>query len=370
MDKQIPQEELHKKVTTLPESGERRVRLLTWLHISILLLMVCSLFFVLIVNLQNNPWRSTYVEPILGLLVLIIFAYGLNRTGHYYVSAGLTVACAVLGPWISMLMDSKILNGDFVPLTYVAISVLLSGILLPISITIILAAFQLAGLILVLLYTQATIPFNWPSFLGFIFISSAFSILSNIVSQHDLEQIDSQARQLAMSEAQLREQSIRDHLTGLFNRRYLEETLEREVQRAARKQTPLGIVMLDIDRFKNINDTLGHIAGDTLLKGLGKLLQEQVRYADIACRYGGDEFILILPEASLEVTMERTEDLRNKVRQLHVEYKDKILESLTISVGVAVFPDHGFTGKEILEATDLALYQAKREGRDCVVVAA
>ncbi|MBV5323311.1 GGDEF domain-containing protein, partial [bacterium] len=159
-----------------------------------------------------------------------------------------------------------------------------------------------------------------------------------------------------------------DNLTNLFNQRYLEETLERELRRAARKQVPLGIIMLDIDYFKNVNDTQGHAAGDALLKELGKLLKEQTRYADIACRYGGDEFVLILPEASLDATRGRAEDLRDKVGRLHVEYRDKILEPITISLGVAVFPDHGATGKEVLESADIALYRAKREGRNCVVM--
>ncbi len=369
MGKQTSQLKRTKTAVPRPESQNRRVRLLTWLLLSILLLMATSLLLVLIILGPNDPRRGNYVELIFGLMALIIFSYGLNRRGHYYVSAGLTVTCAVVAPWGSLLMDPKILNGDFVPLNYVAISVLLSGILLPISITIVLAAFQLAGLILVLLYTQATIPFNWPGFLAYIFVTSVLSILFNFVSQRDLEQIDGQTHQLVVSEAHLREQSIRDHLTGLFNKRYLEETLEREVQRAARKQLPLGIVMLDVDYFKHINDTLGHAAGDTLLKELGKLLQEQIRYADIACRQGGDEFVLILPEASLKATKKRADDLLNKIRQLHVEYKDQILETVTISIGVAAFPNHGSTGKEVMESADAALYQAKDNGRDCIVLA-
>ncbi|MBV5323312.1 hypothetical protein JZU51_00840, partial [bacterium] len=177
-----------KTEVTHPESENRRVNLLTWLLLSILLLMIAALFLVLIVDLPNNPRRNTYVELIVGLIALIIVAYNLNRTGHYHASAGLTVVCAVVAPWGSLLLDPEILNGDFVPLIYVAISVLLSSILLSISITIILAISQMSGLILVLLHNHATIPFNWPSFLGFIFITSALSILSNYVSQNDQAQ--------------------------------------------------------------------------------------------------------------------------------------------------------------------------------------
>lgn len=167
----------------------------------------------------------------------------------------------------------------------------------------------------------------------------------------------------------LRQQSIRDPLTGLFNRRYMEETLEREVRRVARVQGPLGIIMLDIDHFKQFNDTFGHDAGDALLSELGAFLRTHVRGEDVACRYGGEEFTLILPEASLEVTQERAEHLCEDIRHLHAQYSDQPLGVVTLSLGVAIFPDHGSTGGDVLRAADVALYRAKRAGRDRVTVA-
>ena len=167
----------------------------------------------------------------------------------------------------------------------------------------------------------------------------------------------------------LRHQSIRDPLTGLFNRRYMEETLERETRRVARAQRPLGIIMLDVDRFKLFNDTFGHDAGDALLREFGNFLRAHVRGEDVACRYGGEEFTLILPEASLEVTRQRAEHLRDDIKHLHAQYHDQPLGAVMLSLGVAVFPDHGSTGEAVLKAADAALYRAKREGRDRVVVA-
>lgn len=166
----------------------------------------------------------------------------------------------------------------------------------------------------------------------------------------------------------LRLQSIRDPLTGLFNRRYLEETLEREVRRASRNERPLGVIMLDIDRFKHFNDTFGHAAGDTLLRALGELLRSRVRAEDIPCRYGGEEFVLILPESPLDVTQRRAELLRTDVKQLHPSHAGQSLGGVTVSIGVATFPDHGLTGEVVLRAADEALYRAKHEGRDRVVV--
>ena len=134
---------------------------------------------------------------------------------------------------------------------------------------------------------------------------------------------------LALANLRLREslksQSIRDPLTGLFNRRYMEETLERELRRAERRQAPVGIVMFDIDYFKRFNDTNGHLAGDALLRALGEFLQANFRGEDIVCRYGGEEFVLILPEAPIEATAKRAETLRERVKVLHVPYRGALL---------------------------------------------
>ena len=167
----------------------------------------------------------------------------------------------------------------------------------------------------------------------------------------------------------MRELSVRDHLTRLFNRRYLEETLDREIRRSLRSHYTIGIIIFDVDHFKEINDGWGHAAGDVVLQQLGQLSLTAIRGGDIACRYGGDEFVLVLPEASLDVTRERAEYLRIEARRLQEEYNSQRVKSFTISLGVAIYPDHGSTGDEVLRSADKALYRAKSEGRDRVVVA-
>ena len=167
----------------------------------------------------------------------------------------------------------------------------------------------------------------------------------------------------------LRQQSIRDVLTQLFNRRYLEETLERELFRAQRHGRPLGLIMLDIDRFKSINDRFGHAVGDLVLRQLARLLQASVRQGDVACRYGGEEFVLILPEATLAQTAARAEELRLATHSIAIPAPGAEGETLAISLGVAAFPEHGSGGELLLKASDDALYNAKATGRDRVVVA-
>ncbi|HEX9302856.1 MAG TPA: diguanylate cyclase [Thermoanaerobaculia bacterium] len=168
----------------------------------------------------------------------------------------------------------------------------------------------------------------------------------------------------------LRGLSIRDPLTGLFNRRYLEESLDRELRRAERRSLPVAILMLDVDQFKHFNETFGHEAGDLVLKEVAMLLKRNSRAEDIACRYGGEEFTLILPEMTLEHAKERAQQINEAVRQLRVLQGQQFLGPVTISVGVAIFPTDGSNARDVLRAADGALYRAKQCGRDRVEVVA
>ncbi len=173
---------------------------------------------------------------------------------------------------------------------------------------------------------------------------------------------------LALRE-QLQHQALRDPLTGLYNRRYLNETLPREVQRAERLGLKLGVIMLDIDYFKCFNDSYGHIAGDALLKAVGAFLTRQTRSDDIVCRYGGEEFILVLPGASLDYTCRRAAALCKDIRTLAVESDGQVLKPVTISLGVAATGQFIQSPTQLIQAADQALYEAKRNGRNQVVVA-
>jgi diguanylate cyclase (GGDEF)-like protein/PAS domain S-box-containing protein len=204
------------------------------------------------------------------------------------------------------------------------------------------------------------------------FVSNVYLVSGEKVIQCNIRDITERKQAqdaLLRSQALLREQSVRDYLTGLFNRRYMEETLERELLRAARKKLSLGMIMLDVDEFKRFNDTYGHAAGDEILRELGSLLLRQVRGEDIACRYGGDEFIIILPDASREVTRQRAELICELAKLFHLQFEGQSLAAVTLSLGVAVFPEQGTTSTGILRAVDAALYRAKHDGRGRVAVA-
>ena len=167
----------------------------------------------------------------------------------------------------------------------------------------------------------------------------------------------------------LRSQSIRDPLTGLFNRRYMEESLERELRRAERNGQSVGFIMLDIDHFKHFNDTFGHQAGDALLRALGDLVGERTRGQDVACRFGGEEFSLILAGASRDAAHRRAALLREEVKRLAATHAGQLLGKITLSFGVAAYPGDGSTAEEVIRAADKALYAAKAAGRDRIMLA-
>jgi len=184
----------------------------------------------------------------------------------------------------------------------------------------------------------------------------------------------SAAAQIALSLAsvklreKLRDQSIRDPLTGLFNRRFMEESLQRELIRARRKNHPLSVLFLDIDHFKRFNDTFGHDAGDLVLQSAAELLTGFFRGDDIPCRWGGEEFAVILPDSTSQNAATRADELRSEVKKLNLRYRNVALAQITVSIGVAAFPEHGSNCEELFRIADRCLYQSKSAGRDRVTV--
>ena len=170
-------------------------------------------------------------------------------------------------------------------------------------------------------------------------------------------------------QAQLRSRAIRDGLTGLYNRHFLEAAMAIEQRRALRRGTPIGVMMLDIDHFKRFNDTHGHDAGDILLRGMGALLRQAVREGDMPCRYGGEEFVVILPGADLAGTRQRAEALRAAIAQWQPQRDGQSLGQVTVSIGVASLPMHGSSWSRVMKAADEALYASKHNGRNQVTVA-
>ncbi len=186
-------------------------------------------------------------------------------------------------------------------------------------------------------------------------------IISNALEKAGLK------REMRMAQEKLAEMSVRDELTGMFNRRYFREALEREVSGAQRYGHGLALCMIDLDHFKRVNDTHGHLCGDQVLRKFGKLLNDSIRKYDVGCRYGGEEFAVILPDTSLDKASALCERFRERVKEHEFTY-EKLTLHITTSVGVAARPTGGIiTGRQLLDLADKALYQAKSQGRNQVV---
>ncbi len=186
---------------------------------------------------------------------------------------------------------------------------------------------------------------------------------------HELVELTAMSVASLNLRSKLEHQSIRDGLTGLFNRHFMEIALERELRRAARQSKMVAVLMLDVDHFKKFNDTFGHEAGDTVLREVAETLRQSVRNEDIICRYGGEEFVAILPEISLEGALERAEYVRRMISEIRSRFRGEGLREITISIGVATYPQNGESTDQMLRASDRALYEAKSRGRNCVVLA-
>jgi diguanylate cyclase (GGDEF)-like protein len=173
----------------------------------------------------------------------------------------------------------------------------------------------------------------------------------------------------ALQEAlrELAEQAIRDPMTGLYNRRFLREFLGRELIRARRAGTGLAAIMMDLDHFKRINDSFGHEAGDLVLIEVATLLKGSIRGSDMVCRFGGEEFVLVLTDATCASALRRCEEIQAAIKRLEPMHGGQSLGHPTASFGVALFPDHAGDADTLINASDKALYEAKNAGRDCIV---
>ena len=182
------------------------------------------------------------------------------------------------------------------------------------------------------------------------------------------EELKRRIAEIDALQVQLREQANRDPLTGLYNRRYLQSTMEREMARSTRVEAPLCVMLLDLDLFKSINDRYGHLAGDEVILSMAKMLSSESRQDDVPCRYGGEEFMLLMPKMTLETAQQRAEEWRRRFATMTIAVGGGKHIGTTVSIGIAEFPTHGRTAQSLIECADQALYQAKSAGRDRVVL--
>jgi len=335
------------------ENQDRRSQLLQWLQPFIFVLLVIAFILSQRISPLGSYERKAY-SLLIGFLVAIDgIAYFATFKHDYRLSSLLTVAVALIGSWGSIIIDSQGGLTEFFPLIYVTITVLLSGVLLPLLVTVIIASVQLATLIVLLCITPALNAYNWASFITYVLITSVLSIVANYISSYQLKQF--------------KESSIRDHLTGLLNRRYFDVTLEDYVQRGSSKGFSYGIMLIDIDNFKTYNDQYSHATGDIVLQRVATFLSDSFERHTIVCRQGGDEFATIIPDTDQVELFTIAQNLRIEIKALDITDICKIGEQLTITIGLAVFPKNGNTAEGLMAYADRNLMLAKELGKDRVL---
>lgn len=335
------------------ENQDIRSKLLTWLQPIICVLLLIMLVLVLWINPAGSFVRQAYSLLIVVLLLIDILAYGATLQKNYKLSSLLTVALALVGSWGAIFIDSQFGYTEFFPLIYITVPVLLSSLLLALPLTVLLAFLQQAALIVIVFNSPALLAKNWPSFIAFVFIASVLCIVANYISSYQLKQF--------------KESSIRDHLTGLLNRRYFDVTLDYKIQRGASRGFTYGVMLMDIDNFKGFNDRYSHAIGDMILQRVASFLSDSLDRHAIVCRHGGDEFAIIIPDTNDKQLFELAEKLRTEIKELNITDICQPQEILSLSIGLALFPKNEITVVDLMDHADRNLMLAKELGKDRVM---
>ena len=338
---------------------------------------------------------SSTVIGLWSSIAFILIVYIINRSGHYRFSATIFVGFNLVVTCIMPILTHTLEWLLFTPMVLLLSAMLLPGFTVA---TFLICLF--AQIMLAIFFPLSASMSNSGVLIVYVIVGSLVMVfmyhrirlervrqqelqtsneslrrseveLENRVMERTVElssaneKMQEQLQKINVLQEKLREEAIRDPLTGLFNRRYLEDTLVREISRAQRGNYDIGFMLLDIDHFKQINDLYGHSAGDLVLMTLSKQLKSQIRVADIPCRIGGEEFLLVLPGMSEEMTQLRAEDFRKQIQAMRIPYEDNSL-NLTASIGVASYPKNGENWEGLYQTADQALYRAKQKGRNRV----
>lgn len=337
------------KITAKHKTANRRGAITLLAIQGALLVVLLGFMLMLILTLKESRHRLYFL--LIGfLLSILFFAVFLNTRGKYKISTLITVISIIVAPWISILTDPFVRAGDLVPILYVGLSVQGCAILLREKWVIWISISEMLAVLTILQSMAKTSGINWVSLFAFIVATSAIAVAFGHTNRKQLEQIH--------------DLSIRDSLTGLYNRRYMEETFDREIERMIRKDRKLAVAMTDVDCFKSINDSYGHVVGDLVLAHIGQILKSNTRSSDIACRYGGDEFILILPECSKREAIARAETIRTLIAKTELEFDGRKIQDITLSFGISELPEDGTNRFDLICAADKALYLSKQSGRN------
>lgn len=289
-----------------------------------------------------------------------------NLGGKYKLALKMTIVLMFAGPWASVLFEYFSQSGDFIPMIYVIIPIQIAALFISTRAMFVIAAAQTIILGIMIMTNPSHSAYNWESILCYIYLASTLGTITSYVLRKQYLNMLSSKNDLAESEKRLRDVSIRDPLSGLYNRRYMDETFHLLAQNPSRVYS---LMMVDVDHFKTINDTYGHSCGDVIIQKVADILSASIRKNDVACRYGGDEFLLILADCGLEDSLNKADKIMHAIENVTdgLDLDDNVF--ITASIGLAQFPENGNNRDGILKAVDDALYTAKQSGRNRIVAA-
>lgn len=337
------------------------------------------LVFTLSDNIEHKlliPWFVIFMGIIFARIGLLLWYRATHSqlkfiSIHYYLFfLGSCASGLMLGILGSFLMPTDLLHQAFI---LVVITGLLAGATQSLSASYLInMTFLFLSLIPVGIWLafQDNIPvdIHYGLLIGILIYMFFSLIISHTNHLYLMSNIKLKLENAELNSA-IKELAVHDELTGLYNRHYLSEFLNLEIAKAERNHSTLSVIMLDIDHFKQLNDIYGHEAGDKVLQKIGAFFNENIRKGDMACRYGGEEFIIVFPNTTLETAHSRAEVLRESIKNLSIAYNNHVISGIAISGGVAAFPNHGNAYQPIINAADTALYQAKHQGRDRICIA-
>ena len=348
--------------------ARRQFRLLYYVLLLLLLPLIASM--VVINTSISGPVKDSYFLLAESCIALVLFALVILRIGHYKPAARTLILLFIAAPWVAVLIDPSMLNRDIIPLLYITFPILLSTLFLTLTETALTSGAQFFLLVILALSNILPNEANAFSLLVYVFLLSTISMLTSYGRDVDQKLLLAQTRRLENSRQKLHRQSILDPVTGLYNRAHLERLLDDEMMRAEDNNTTVGFLMIDVDHFKIINDTYGHSTGDVVLREIGQMLSNHIRQTDYLIRHGGDELVIVMPGASTRVAQRRAEQFRADVETLEVLVEGQVIDSVSLSIGVATYPEHGKTKDALIGAADQAMHEAKTSGRNRVVTAA
>lgn len=338
---------------------QAKVPLLFYLHVTLLFFLTITAVLVIFLTPQSS--LSFYLPLVLISLAIISVCNYFNLKGRYAPALNGTILIMFIAPWASILFESLSGSGDVIPMIFVIIPIQISALFLATKSMLLISGFQTAAVITNIIFSQSKGNYNWVSVVCYVFIASLLGSVTSYLIRMQFDKLLKSKEELALNQEKLRDISIHDALSGAYNRRYMDEILDLLTKTPEQR---FALLMIDIDHFKNVNDTCGHRTGDFVIQTVAAILKKVTRKNDIVCRYGGDEFLVILMDCAYDDALSKATEVHQLVGAIGCACDDPDAMQVTASIGIALYPKNGMDKETLLRAADMALYQAKEEGRN------